>query len=233
MKESILLVDDEQALQMMVGDRLRKEGYQVDCASDAETGFSKATSQPFDLMIFDVMLPYRSGLDLCRDVRSAGLGAPILLLSAYQQTVIKTTGFAVGADDYMTKPFDMLELNARVEALLRRAGAGKSSDRNPNATQQTSTKKFAGSPVTAVPQDPIRGRLREEFGRRTGAQKDFSRVAEVIPLLRQKLSEEVEKPQTPQDATWLGVTERIIEFLEDVSAAGYRCESDSRRVMKS
>src|SRR5690349_6034802 len=117
MRENILLVEDEQALQMIIGDRLRKEGYLVDCASDAETGFSKATSQPFDLMIFDIMLPHRSGLDLCQDVRGAGLTTPILLLSAHQQTVIKTVGFEVGADDYMTKPFDMLELNARIESL--------------------------------------------------------------------------------------------------------------------
>jgi CheY-like chemotaxis protein len=225
MRENILLVEDEQALQMIVGDRLRKEGYLVDCASDAETGFSKATSQPFDLMIFDLMLPHRGGLDLCRDVRSAGLGAPILLLSAYQQTVRKTTGFAVGADDYMTKPFDMLELNARVGALLRRARAGRSSARNAHPSQQTWPKKSAESPARASRQDPIPPasgdrKLREEFERGIGAQEDFSRVAEVIPLLRQMLSEEVERPQTTRSAAWLGVTEDIIEFLEEVSAAG-------------
>jgi DNA-binding response OmpR family regulator len=73
MNENILLVEDEQALRMIVGDRLRKQGYLVDCASDGETGFRKATSQPFDLMILDVMLQRRSGLDLCRDIRRAGL----------------------------------------------------------------------------------------------------------------------------------------------------------------
>ena len=218
-----MLVEDEQALQMIVGDRLRKEGYE--CASDAENGFSKATSHPFDLMIFDIMLPGRSSLDLCRDVRGAGLATPILLLSASQQMVIKMTAFEFGSDDYMTKPFEILELNARIESLLRRTGARRPSGQNINPSQQTSTKKSAGPPVMASPQDPIRPpaskdrRLKKEFerGRRgVGAKKDFSRVAEVIPLLRQMLLEEVDRPQIPRNAAWLGVTENIIEFLEEV-----------------
>jgi CheY-like chemotaxis protein len=223
MKENILLVEDEQALQMIVGDRLRKEGYLVDCASDAETGLSKATSQAFDLMIFDIMLPRRSGLDLCRDVRSAGLGAPILLLSAYHHTAVKTAGFELGADDYVTKPFDMLELNARVEALLRRAGSGRSSPRGTNPLQETSTQKSEGSPVQATSQGPIRPptfpqdrKLREEFKGRIGDQKDFSRLAEAIPRLRELLAQEVHSPQTPRNAAWLGVAEGIVEFLEEV-----------------
>jgi DNA-binding response OmpR family regulator len=239
MNESILLVDDEQALQMVLGDRLHKEGYLVDCASDAETGFSKATSQPFDLMIFDIMLPHRSGLDLCRDVRGAGLTTPILLLSAYQQTSIKTTGLEVGADDYMTKPFDMLELNARIESLLRRTDTRRFSDRKATPSQQTSTKKSAGSPAMASSQDRIRppasgDRRLQEFERTIGAQKDFSSVAEVIPPLRQMLAEEMERPQTARDATLLGVTESIIQFLEEVfQGHDTRCEPDSRQVMKS
>jgi DNA-binding response OmpR family regulator len=125
MKENILLVEDEEAMRMVVSDRLRRQGYAVDCAADGETGFRKATSLPFDLMIFDIMLPHRSGLDLCREVRSAGLDTPVLLLSADHQTLVKTTGFEVGADDYVNKPFDMMELNARVEALLRRRSSSQ------------------------------------------------------------------------------------------------------------
>ena len=79
----------------------------------------------FDLMILDIMLPVRSGLDLCRDIRIAGVQTPILLLTARGETVDKVVGLKVGADDYVTKPFDMLELTARVEALLRRGPSGK------------------------------------------------------------------------------------------------------------
>lgn len=123
MNENILIVEDEEALRMTLTDRLRSEGYQVDSAADGEQGFDKATRLAFDLIILDVMLPRRSGLDVCRDIRSAGLPTPILLLTARGQTVDKVVGFKLGADDYVTKPFDTLELMARIEALLRRAPA--------------------------------------------------------------------------------------------------------------
>jgi two-component system alkaline phosphatase synthesis response regulator PhoP len=87
---------------------------------DGEEGREKATHLPFDLIILDIMLPHRSGLDICMDIRRAGLATPILLLTARGQTSDKVVGFKLGADDYVTKPFDTLELMARVEALLRR-----------------------------------------------------------------------------------------------------------------
>ena len=120
MNENILLVENEEAMRMVLTDRLRREGYSVDSASDGKLGLAKATSQPFDLIILDVMLPGRDGLDICRTVRSAGLRTPILLLTARSDTADKIVGLKLGADDYLTKPFDMLELTARVEALLRR-----------------------------------------------------------------------------------------------------------------
>ncbi|PYU84900.1 MAG: DNA-binding response regulator [Acidobacteria bacterium] len=121
MNENILLVEDEQALRMTLSDRLQSEGYVVDFSPDGEQGFEKATSLPFDLIILDIMLPRRSGLDVCRDIRLAGLATPILLLTARGQIVDKVAGLKLGADDYVTKPFDTLELIARIEALLRRA----------------------------------------------------------------------------------------------------------------
>ena len=123
MNENILLVEDEEALRMTLTDRLRSEGYVVDFAGDGEQGFDKATRLPFDLIILDVMLPLRNGFDLCRDIRQAGLATPILLLTARGQTVDKVVGLKLGADDYVTKPFDTLELMARIEALLRRLPA--------------------------------------------------------------------------------------------------------------
>jgi two-component system alkaline phosphatase synthesis response regulator PhoP len=121
MRGNLLFVEDEEALRMTVGDRLRNEGYAVEYAADGDEGFEKATQIPFDLIILDVMLPRRSGLVVCRDIRNAGLITPILMLTARGQTSDKVNGLKIGADDYVTKPFNMRELMARVEALLRRA----------------------------------------------------------------------------------------------------------------
>ncbi|MEQ1896428.1 MAG: response regulator transcription factor [Vicinamibacterales bacterium] len=123
MQDNILLVEDEAALRMTLGDRLRSEGYGVEYATDGPDGLEKATRLPFDLVILDVMLPGLNGLRVCEDIRAAGLITPILMLTAKGQTADKVAGLKIGADDYVTKPFDMQELMARVEALLRRAPA--------------------------------------------------------------------------------------------------------------
>jgi DNA-binding response OmpR family regulator len=121
MRGNVLFVEDEEALQMTVGDRLRNEGYAVEYAANGDEGFEKATQLPFDLIILDVMLPKRDGFDVCKGIREAGLITPILMLTARGQTSDKVSGLKIGADDYVTKPFNMLELMARVEALMRRA----------------------------------------------------------------------------------------------------------------
>jgi two-component system alkaline phosphatase synthesis response regulator PhoP len=120
MNESILIVEDEQALRTTLSDRLRAEGYVVDTAEDGQEGANKAMSLPFDLIILDVMLPFRNGFDVCRDIRQAGMATPILFLSVKDQTEDKVIGLKLGGDDYVTKPFKAAELLARVEALLRR-----------------------------------------------------------------------------------------------------------------
>jgi DNA-binding response OmpR family regulator len=121
MRGNVLFVEDEEALRMTVGDRLRNEGYAVEYAANGDQGLEKATQLPFDLIILDVMLPKKSGFDVCKEIREAGLITPILMLTARGQTGDKVNGLKIGADDYVTKPFNMLELMARVEALLRRA----------------------------------------------------------------------------------------------------------------
>jgi two-component system, OmpR family, alkaline phosphatase synthesis response regulator PhoP len=120
MHEHILLVEDEQTLRTALEVRLRAEGYVLDTAVDGEEGLRKATNLPFDLIILDVMLPYRSGFDVCRDVRQSGMATPILMLTVRDQLVDKVVGLNLGADDYMTKPFESAELVARIQALLRR-----------------------------------------------------------------------------------------------------------------
>ncbi|MGA3212578.1 MAG: response regulator transcription factor [Terriglobales bacterium] len=120
MKERFLLVEDEEALQITLTDRLRSEDYEVECASDGEEGYEKALHGDFNLILLDVMLPKKRGFDVCRDLRKAGIATPIIMLTARGETVDKVLGLKIGADDYVTKPFEMIELLARIEAQLRR-----------------------------------------------------------------------------------------------------------------
>jgi two-component system alkaline phosphatase synthesis response regulator PhoP len=124
MTQRILLVEDELGLVMTLSDRLTSEGYTVESANDGETGLARATNETFDLIILDVMLPHRGGFDVCRDLRQRGVGTPIIMLTARGQVTDKVVGLKIGADDYVTKPFEMMELLARVEAQLRRAAVG-------------------------------------------------------------------------------------------------------------
>jgi two-component system alkaline phosphatase synthesis response regulator PhoP len=117
----ILLIEDEPGLCLTLTDRLQNEGYELEIASDGETGFHLASEKIYDLIILDLMLPKKSGYDICRELRQLGLAVPILMLTARHQVVDKILGLKIGADDYLTKPFEMLELMARIEALLRRA----------------------------------------------------------------------------------------------------------------
>ena len=120
MSRSILLIEDEPGLVLTLKDRLTREGYEVDAAQDGNQGLAAAMRGQADLIILDLMLPGRSGLDICRDLRQKGIETPILMLTARGQTVDKVLGLKLGADDYMTKPFEMPELLARVEVLMRR-----------------------------------------------------------------------------------------------------------------
>jgi two-component system, OmpR family, alkaline phosphatase synthesis response regulator PhoP len=119
----ILLIEDEPGLVLTLTDRLTKEGFAVETARDGEAGLARAMGEPFDLVLLDVMLPRKNGFDVCRDLRQRGISTPVLMLTARGQVVDKVVGLKLGADDYLTKPFEMIELLARVEALLRRAPA--------------------------------------------------------------------------------------------------------------
>lgn len=120
-RRRILLVEDEPSLVLTLTDRLVAEGYEVEAAGEGPLALARATAQPFDLIILDVMLPGASGFDVCRDLRQRGIQVPILMLTARAQVVDRVVGLKLGADDYLSKPFDMMELLARIEALLRRA----------------------------------------------------------------------------------------------------------------
>lgn len=117
----ILLVEDEEGLILTLTDRLKSEGFEVVSASDGEEGLATALGENFDLIILDVMLPRKNGLDVCRDLRQKNVATPVLMLTAKGETIDKVLGLKLGADDYLTKPFEVIELLARVEALLRRS----------------------------------------------------------------------------------------------------------------
>src|SRR5436190_6158205 len=117
----ILLVEDEEGLILTLTDRLVSEGFEVASVRDGKAGFELASSENFDLIILDLMLPKMNGFDVCRDLRRNEDQTPILMLTAKGETIDKVLGLKLGADDYLTKPFEMIELFARIEALLRRS----------------------------------------------------------------------------------------------------------------
>lgn len=117
----VLLVEDEAGLVLTLTDRLQAEGFEVKSATDGAGGFELAVSEKFDLIILDVMLPKKNGYDICRDLRQKSINTPILMLTAKGETIDKVLGLKLGADDYLTKPFEVIELLARIEALLRRS----------------------------------------------------------------------------------------------------------------
>jgi two-component system alkaline phosphatase synthesis response regulator PhoP len=119
----LLLVEDEPGLVLTLTDRLAREGYAVETSADGESGLERAAAEAFDLVLLDVMLPRLNGFDVLRELRKRGVETPVIMLTARGQVVDKVVGLKLGADDYVTKPFEMMELLARIEAKLRRAPA--------------------------------------------------------------------------------------------------------------
>jgi len=119
---NILLVDDEVALTEPLAKALGHQGYSVDVASEGETGLAMAIADQYDLLILDWMLPQRSGVEICRQIRKLGRSTPVLFLTAKDTLDDRVSGLDAGGDDYLIKPFELRELLARVRALLRRQG---------------------------------------------------------------------------------------------------------------
>ena len=120
----ILLVEDESNLRRTLTDLLKSDGYLVESSGDGFEAQELAMKNPFDVIILDVMLPSRNGFEVCRHLREHGNNTPILMLTARSELNNKVQGFKAGSDDYLTKPFETPELEARIEALLRRASHG-------------------------------------------------------------------------------------------------------------
>ena len=120
MKEKILIIEDEEDLVKGLKLNFADEGYEVDYAYDGNEGFQKAMKENPDLIILDLMLPKKNGLDICRELRQNNIHTPIIMLTAKSEEIDKVVGLEIGADDYMSKPFSIRELMARVKAHLRR-----------------------------------------------------------------------------------------------------------------
>lgn len=119
--QRILIVEDEAAMLAGLKDNLEIEGYTADTADNGQTGLAMIRENAYDLILLDVMLPFISGFDICKTVRKEGISTPIILLTAKGEEIDKVLGLELGADDYMTKPFSLRELLARIKAVLRRA----------------------------------------------------------------------------------------------------------------
>jgi DNA-binding response OmpR family regulator len=119
----ILFVEDETAFAVGMIDRLESEGYEVEWVQTGPAGYQAARARPFDLILLDIMLPGRNGFDVCRDLRRDGVNAPVLMLTARGEVVDRVLGLKLGADDYVQKNCEPVELMARIEARLRRSGA--------------------------------------------------------------------------------------------------------------
>ena len=165
----ILVVDDEKLLVKGIKFNLENEGYQVDTGCDGEEAVDKARTGQFDLIILDLMMPKIDGLQACMKIREFS-NVPVIMLTAKGEDADKIIGFECGADDYITKPFNILELKARIRALLRRAGAA--------AQQQREADRLT--------QGPIALDLRERAAWRDGEQVDLTaKEFDLMALLMQ------------------------------------------------
>ncbi len=120
MSKTILLIEDEPGIRMAVKDELEFEGFRVHLAEDGLTGLESILRNAPDLIVLDLMLPGKNGFEICREVRQRGIATPVIVLTARGQEADKIRGLQLGADDYITKPFSLAELVARIRAVLRR-----------------------------------------------------------------------------------------------------------------
>jgi DNA-binding response OmpR family regulator len=120
----VLIIEDDQIMAIALRDGLESENYSVEVQSDGPSGLRAAMQKEFDLIVLDVMLPKLSGFDVCKQIRASGNKVPVIMLTARSLEIEKVQGLKIGADDYITKPFSLMELIARIEAVLRRAARG-------------------------------------------------------------------------------------------------------------
>lgn len=156
----ILVIEDDPAMQIGLRDNLELEGYDVEIVGDGQTGLKKIIENIYDLVILDVMLPRLSGLDVLKQCREQGRAMPVIMLTSKGEEIDKVLGLELGADDYITKPFSLRELLARVKAILRRKNSSSATDTIPKITIgaldidfSTYTASRKGKPVDMTPKE--------------------------------------------------------------------------------
>ena len=181
----ILIVEDEPSIALALEDDLRREGYEVDLVTDGDAACRQGANRRYDLILLDVMLPKRDGFEVCRHLRSEGVKAPILMLTARGQESEKVIGLELGADDYVTKPYGPRELRARIKALLRRGGEAAETVYPFGEFELDTGRRELRSGGTVVDLKPLEYRLLAFFLRRAGR-----------ALTRQQILDEVWGPDT-------------------------------------
>jgi two-component system alkaline phosphatase synthesis response regulator PhoP len=216
MAHKILLIEDDAGITMALTDLLKAEHYSVETAADGTTGLARATANDIDAIILDIMLPGKNGFDVCRDLRQQNIPTPILMLTARGQVIDKVLGLKLGADDYLCKPFEPLELLARLEALLRRSRPAATSPKSfdtfdfgsVSVNFRSTEVHYKGKPVemsarefqllryfiaqhgATLSRDEL---LREVWGYETGM---LTRTVDVhVGWLRQKLEDDAKEPR--------------------------------------
>jgi two-component system, OmpR family, alkaline phosphatase synthesis response regulator PhoP len=221
----VLFVEDEAAFAVGMIDRLRSEGYEVEWARTGSAGYEAARMHLFDLIVLDIMLPGTNGFDICRDLRREGIDTPVLMLTARGEVVDRVVGLKLGADDYVQKNCEPVELMARIEALLRRSssGAAVSAGRAEFGDVRVDLYKHevarAGKPVTL---SPVEFRLLEYLIDRRGA------VVTREELLKNVWGFDAEMLTRTVDVHIAGLRKKIEadsrypRFLLTVKGAGYK-----------
>ena len=226
---TILVAEDDPNIALGLQYDLTLEGYSVEVARDGETASKRARETAFDLIVLDIMLPRKDGFQVCRELRHAGVKAPILMLTAKTQEAEKVLGLELGADDYVTKPFSPRELAARIKAVLRRT-PGESLERGPAQVTygdfqmdfRRYTVTVAGQPVDLTPTEfRLLGALVREAGQVLSREQliekvlgsdfdGFDRTVDVHILnLRRKLGDDPSQPR----------------YIKTIYGAGYKFEA--------
>ena len=134
MAKKVLVVDDEKLIVKGIRFSLEQDGMEVDCAYDGEEAFEKAKANSYDMILLDIMLPKMNGFEVCQQIREFS-SVPIVMLTAKGDDMDKILGLEYGADDYITKPFNILEVKARIKAIMRRTGNAKPKEENPKIVE--------------------------------------------------------------------------------------------------
>ena len=134
MAKKVLVVDDEKLIVKGIRFSLEQDGMEVDCAYDGEEALEKSKGKEYDIILLDIMLPKMDGFEVCQQIRDFS-SVPIVMLTAKGEDMDKILGLEYGADDYITKPFNILEVKARIKAIMRRTSQGKKVEKDPNVIE--------------------------------------------------------------------------------------------------